>query len=364
MGFDPVTLGIGAAVAGGKYLAGRKKNKQNQKIMDAEKARTQGFTDEFRTDARARLGKAREKDEGVYNYLDAAYKKQAGGGDDISYNTRALPGYTDMARTGGWDPRDTADVEGNIGRWDEIARGEGSNSTFKEFSETGGYTDADKTNIRQRIAGQTPALYARLKENMANRGRISGGYGSGVDTASLALARGGAQENAAAVRDGEIGLSESVRAGRMSGAEGYSRNVLSALAAKNAARQGMVDSRTRGQSVGLSGMNDISQGEFGADASNRANRNAGIEGSMRLRQMGASGEESAAISQWMASLGMDAQQQERFLAQQLRQNEATGRTTQDLFKDLFGVADAAMRKKKGGDEYDDDAGGSWDIGGV
>jgi len=360
MGFDPITLGIGAAVAGGKYLSGRSKNKKNQKAIDAERQRTQGFTDEFRNDAQTRLAGAREKDKGVYNYLDAAYKKQAGGGDDVSYNTRALPGYEDMARTGGWRDSDTADVEGNIRGWDEIAQGRGSNATFKEFSETGGYTDEDKTNIRQRIAGQTPALYARLKENLANRGRISGGYGSGVDTASLALARGGAQANAEAVREGEIGLSESIRSGRTAGAEGYSRNVLSALAAKNAARQGMVDSRTRGQSVGLSGMNDISRGEFGADVSNRDNRNAGIEGSMRLRQMGASGEESSAIAQWMASLGMDASQQERFLAQQLQQNAATGKTTQDLFRDLFGVADAAMRKKKQENpEYDDDPGGAW-----
>lgn len=305
-----------AAAAAAKYANNRRSANRDQALVTKRGNAQTRDNAKFRNDAQTRLTGAQEKDKGVYSDL---YNR---------YTAAPNAGYQEFANTGGWNPTDTADIEGNIGKWNEIAEGRGSNSTFKEFSETGGYTEDDKSNIRQRIASQTPSVYARLKENMENRRRVSGGFGAGFDEASASMARESARESGSAVREGEIGLSESIRSGRLAGAEGYSRNVQQALGAKNAARMGLVDSRNSGRMFGIEG--------------EEQSRQFGTSGLARLREQGMSGEELQAMDQWLASLGMDERQRREYLERQLGINRQKTENTNTLFSDLSSAATSGM----------------------
>src|SRR5688572_25960140 len=123
MGFDPITLGIGAAYAGGKYLSNRGKKKKNEaavkNVYDPLQAQTQGYI----SDIQGRLPQARERDQKLYDTILNQYTNQAGGSNSINYNTRALPTYQEFAKTGGWGSADTAGINKTIGGYDDLAAG-------------------------------------------------------------------------------------------------------------------------------------------------------------------------------------------------------------------------------------------------
>lgn len=215
------------------------------------------------------------------------------------YNSRGLPGFEEFSQTGGWSPENIAEIEGNIGQWDELSRGEGAAKTFKEFSETGGYTDVDKANVRGRIAASTPSIYEGINRNMQRQAAVNP-YASGFDAAGAKLGRESSRASADAVREGEIGLSESIRSGRMQGTQGLTQTVLAAIAGKNNARMGLTDSINEGRQWGYEGMEDVSRQEY--DAAQR---------DVEFGMSGLGGLRDDEIRMLLAQMGMGDRQQER-----------------------------------------------------
>lgn len=350
MGFDPITLGIGAAYAGGKYLSNRGKKKKADTALN-----TYGKPDErvnqMYDDAASRLPGARERDAQLRDNIMNQYQNQANGGSNVSFNTRALPTYEEFARTGGWGAADTAGINRTIGGYEDLAAGKGPAQEFyRNLMDTGGYTDADKSNIRGRIASNTPAIYESLRGDM-ERMSAPQGYRPGFSDSLARLAREKARESGAAVREGEIGLSESIRGGRLAGAGGYSSNVLAGLGGAASTRMGYVNSRNQGRLAGAGGMNDISRGEMDADQFNTQQRNRALEGMTQLRGQ-RSAEEAMYLDQMMASLGMNAQQRQAFLSQTMGNEANKGAMDDDLMQDSLGFLLAA--RKKPDDDYEDE----------
>ena len=148
----------------------------------------------------------------------------------------AMGGYSEFATSGGLTPEMV-----------ERIRGKG---VFDDFAATGGYSNADIANTRARGIAPVGAFYGNLKNELARRQGVTGGYGAGFDTASARLARENAIGAAGAARDTELGLQGQIRSNKMAGA--------GALSGAEVEHAKLLQ---QGRLAGLGGLTDI--GKFG-----------------------------------------------------------------------------------------------------
>jgi len=175
----------------------------------------------------------------------------SGGGSSSSSSGGGVPGYPDYLSTfyeisgknGGFDDGRLGNINtttdklrntsGNFGATDtsisglqDFARTGGIQTdtlgrvydpTLTELSQTGGYSDADKANIRARSNSGISSYYNNLRDSLA-RDRASSG--SNVNTGTIAgnnfrLARASAQDSAKNLRATEADIAEKVAANRL-----------------------------------------------------------------------------------------------------------------------------------------------------
>src|SRR5262245_9335961 len=109
--------------------------------------------------------------------------------------------YRKLAQGGEFDPR--------------IRQGYGN------FAETGGYSDADISNLRARAASSSPAFYDALRNRMSQRATAAGlNSGSIFGAASDRMTRDSvraAQENSL---NAELGMQDAIRQGKLQGLAG------------------------------------------------------------------------------------------------------------------------------------------------
>lgn len=202
-----------------------------------------------------------------FNELEAGYKPLSEG------INKALPGYEEFAKTGGL----TDEIRDRI-------RGKG---VFDEFSQTGGYTDRDIAQTRARGIAPVGAFYGNLKNELARRKGVSGGYGAGFDTASAKMARDAATAGTTAARETELGLQGAIRGNRFQGAQALS-----------GAETEYAKLLQGGRLSGLGGMTDI--GKFGY---------AGLEGIADRAQQISNANAQAAASASNANSSASAEDQ-------------------------------------------------------
>lgn len=156
---------------------------------------------------------------------------------------------------------------------------------YNEFAKTGGYSDADISNIRSRSNSTIPSFYEALRNRMSQKANAAGGNLAGIfSAASDRMARQQAQGASAQAEQTEMDLSDRIRAGRQWGIAGQSdlgktglagltgigqeeqriqdANAQAAASAANAnasARAAYNQDQARLYMAGLSGMNDIYQ---------------------------------------------------------------------------------------------------------
>lgn len=90
---------------------------------------------------------------------------------------------------------------------------------FKNFADTGGWSDPEKADFRARSEAGLPELYGGLRNEMMRGRTIQGGYGPGYGTAMSQIARDKARELALARLGAETSLAESIRSGKKWGSE-------------------------------------------------------------------------------------------------------------------------------------------------
>ena len=91
---------------------------------------------------------------------------------------------------------------------------------YGEFAETGGMNEEARGNFRLRGNAAVPSFYSNMKNEMANRRNVQGGYGSGFDAADEALARKSAQGTYETALNTEGSLQDRITSGRQWGIGG------------------------------------------------------------------------------------------------------------------------------------------------
>lgn len=153
---------------------------------------------------------------------------------------------------------------------------------FKNFSETGGYSDADVNALRERSISPIRSIYSNAKMNLDRNKTISGGYSPGYAGAIAKMAREQSNIISNKTNDANAGIAQMVQAGKLAGMGGYS-NLASSEAGRgldvskfNANLEG--DNRNRSLDIlksqsGLYGTSPGMVGTLGNQALNTANLN-------------------------------------------------------------------------------------------
>jgi len=128
-----------------------------------------------------------------------------------------------MGKEGGFDPTRLGNLTSSATSLRDFAsrggltaedRANVNREPLLEFERTGGYSDIDKANIRDRSNRAIPAYYQNLQDSMNRRQGVNN-FGPGTDRVGFKMARQGAQDVGNQTRDTELGISDAVRQGRM-----------------------------------------------------------------------------------------------------------------------------------------------------
>jgi len=176
---------------------------------------------------------------------------ETGGVDPVELNKQRSA--IDFMRSGGISNEDLA-----------LWRGTG----YDEFSKTGGWSDEERAEFRNRSTSAIPSLFNTTRNEAERLRNIQGGTGgAGFLAASARLNRNAGQDLATASRNAEIDMGNSIREGRKWGIEGlrdteqmiqdqYGKNRTAGLAASNtlelgigANRAKMLDDLIRGETT-------------------------------------------------------------------------------------------------------------------
>jgi len=175
----------------------------------------------------------------------------------------AIAGLSEFAKTGGVSAADRAGIQRKY---------------LEDVEQTGGYTEDDKSNVRNRTASGIASNYDTFRGDMAQRRSINN-LGPGWDRAGFKLARNQAQASADAARDTELGLSDSIRAGRMDASKTLADNNL---------RLADLTSKNTLSGYGVAGDMDIrKQGQISSDLKGSADTDLGTQGLINQSRLGA-----------------------------------------------------------------------------
>ena len=163
---------------------------------------------------------------GVPDYLQAYYQMQ---GKDGGFDAGRLNNINTSANklqntSGNFGATDTS-ISGlqnfaRTGGIQDATRSKIYDPTLTEFSQTGGYSDTDKANLRARGNSGVSSFYSNLRDGI-DRQRVAGGSNvnaGNLNAGNMRLARQQSQDQSANIRDTELGINDSVRQGRMQAA--------------------------------------------------------------------------------------------------------------------------------------------------
>jgi len=131
-------------------------------------------------------------------------------------------------RTGGVDPERLAGLRSTIDSMmgggisePDLARWRGTG--YEEFAKTGGWSDAERMDYRDRATSTIPALYQQQMADAARLQNVGGGNAGGFLAAAGRLNRQSSQDMVKAARDAEIDLGSQIRKERQWGIEGLAK---------------------------------------------------------------------------------------------------------------------------------------------
>lgn len=263
MAFIPALVGAGMSIYGKikKAKAEGKANKENQAAIQKQQSGYDDFTKRFQGYGE----EAYNYGKGTRDFADEKYRQMYGELEDGSGGGGGggIPGYG-----GEYDQyKDFWDRIGGQGAADadqlNTLRGYGN---FKEFANTGGYSDQDKVNYRARALSGTPQLFDAIKNQMMRSGS-KGGYTSNFQALS--------RDKASAMRDAALGaessLADKIREGRQWGATSGS-----------AAEQQILENMMKGNTEGMSIAERIGNINRAAAASRGASAAGNLADRMRI----------------------------------------------------------------------------------
>lgn len=244
-------------------MSNRNANRVNRDL-ETEGQRVGNQYDQY-TNSREGFGAAaRDRSDQVYNeamprytrFLDELGPSGMGGGGGRSGEARS--GYRRYATGGGVTDENKARIRGN--------------GVFDEFSRTGGYSEADKANIRARGTRTIPSFFDGLRTVM-NQQQSANPYGNAGYNAQFAqMTRDQAQQAQEAAQDAEFGIMDRVNEGRKWGSSSVSD-----------AERALVDAVQRGEMFGIEGLSREDSLDTDNSYRNRALYLEGLGGLRGLR---------------------------------------------------------------------------------
>lgn len=281
--------------------------RKTSKVIDTEYDRLARENEALKGDISGRLGQARGRSDTLYNDLLSGYRGLLGRAGSSS----ARGGYEEFSGPlGGLDPSMVNALQGDIAGYRELARTGGAKGYYGNLIDTGGYSPEDISNIRQRSAASSPRFYQNLRANMEQANAAGGGYGPSFDAK---LARESARATAEDQLGSEIGLSESIRQGKLAGAQGYSGNVLAGLGGASGNTSNLLNMISSGRKFGISGLDDL-------DRYGNATTEAALGGLSNLRTQ-VPGEEMADLNALMEAIGQGNQARAGNINQRMQQQQ-------------------------------------------
>lgn len=94
-------------------------------------------------------------------------------------------------------------------------------ANLKTFSDTGGYSDADVKNIRERGISPIRSIYSNAKQNLDRQKVISGGYSPGYAAAITKMARDASQQVSDITGNVNATLAQNIAGNKLSGSQAY-----------------------------------------------------------------------------------------------------------------------------------------------
>lgn len=191
--------------------------KKNNQLVDQNLEKSNQLFDEYGSDVNG----AKERAGSLYqNILGQASK----------IGEESASGYRDLASGGGVSPDLRNNLTGDASSLRKFAstpisgavknrvRG---NGVYDELTKTGGYSEADKADVLNRAGNAGRSIYDNLRDEVRRNSVSTGGYipvGAGLSK----LAREGSFAANEANQNARIGLGDSIRAGKVTGAQGMS----------------------------------------------------------------------------------------------------------------------------------------------
>ena len=147
----------------------------------------------------------------AYNRSAGAYDSALGGLDSINSAADSL--------MGGVSPADTSALKGDASTYRNYAQGNTETGQFfRNLMNTGGYSEGELGDIRQAGTRIIPSFFSNLRNQMRTAQNATGGYSPGYGASAAAMARDAAHQSQDAALDTELGISDRVRTGKLTGA--------------------------------------------------------------------------------------------------------------------------------------------------
>jgi len=97
---------------------------------------------------------------------------------------------------------------------------EGVMNRYKQFADTGGYSDEDLANIRSRAVSPIRSMYASAREGVERNKALSGGYSPNYNAAMAKMTREASQAGADATTNAEAQIAQMKHQGKLAGMGG------------------------------------------------------------------------------------------------------------------------------------------------
>jgi hypothetical protein len=250
-------------------MGGGEKDKANR-MQDQQYAQQQQEHNQFMKQQQDQYDTAKQHAGELYSSLKGGYSGLANspehynpGFSQTAYNTA-----DEFAKTGGIDPTRKASIEGTIGQMKDFSKTGGlsdadmnrmqGNGYYDEYAKTGGVSDADRANIRARAGSPIVAAYKRANDVGNQFSSIQGGYGPGAAVMRDRALRGANADASNAALNAEGQIMDRVQQGREFGISGMSDSALKA--------QGL---RTGNMATGMKSAGDLDMNLSNAEQQGR-----------------------------------------------------------------------------------------------
>lgn len=272
-------------------MGGNKEVKKNTTLIDQERARQTQEHNDFMNMATPR----RNTEQGfadttrgdiLKGYQDL-YKNSTGTTDMFGGNFGGSGGYTPQIYTPQLANTErasaaSADVSKYIGQSADVANklGQGGEwdprirQGYGDLATTGGYSENDISNIRNRAASQSPAFFDAVRNRMSQKANAAGvNQGSIFGAASDRLTRDSARQGAENSLNAELGLQDQIRQGKLSGLSGLTNLDTSSNQFRGQGMQGLLGAGNAENDVSMFNAGQGNQvSMFNAGQGNEMNR--------------------------------------------------------------------------------------------